>query len=81
VDKFATVLYVDGSASKQSKRPVYRFRQEQSPHINRLRHADGVVAILDNEKMELLESLYWCVGGKQVGKAAVQFWRDTLVPL
>ncbi len=24
------------------------------------------------------ESLYWCVGGKQVGKAALQFWYETL---
>ncbi len=27
------------------------------------------------------ESLYWCVGGRQVGKAALHFWHKTLLPL
>ena len=27
------------------------------------------------------ESLYWCVGAKQVGKAALHFWRECLLPL
>lgn len=27
------------------------------------------------------ESVYWCVGGRQVGKAALQFWFDVLIPL
>lgn len=27
------------------------------------------------------ESLYWCVGGKQVGRAALQFWFEVLIPL
>ena len=166
--KFTTVLCVDGSASKQSKRPVYCFRREQTPSIKRFRHEDGVLAILDDKQKSELpwpllitvdvpiglpaayedvwkefggflawldarqeadwetirvnsvakqtprspfvicqkgekkrggqfplrqceqrtpeqrrqgESLYWCVGKKQVGLAAVQFWRDTLVPL
>ena len=33
------------------------------------------------EQLTQGESLYWCVGGKQVGKAALQFWHDTLIPL
>lgn len=33
------------------------------------------------QKSQNGESLYWCVGGKQVGKAALQFWHDTLQPL
>lgn len=27
------------------------------------------------------ESLYWCMGPRQVGKAALQFWFETLIPL
>lgn len=163
MERFATVLCVDGSASKKSKRPVYRFRRNASPQIDRFRHADGVLAVLESKQNMALprpllitvdvpiglpagypcvwkefggflpwlderredewksmvvdsvakqtpqspfvvcrkdekklagqfplrlceartrgESLYWCVGGKQVGKAALQFWRDTLLPL
>jgi len=163
MQNFKTVLCVDGSASKHSKRPVYCVRPERSPAITRFRHSDGVLAALDKghqselprpilitvdvpiglpaafqevwrefngflpwldarrdadwdnivvdsvakqtarspfvvckkgekkvggrfplrkcEEITQGESLYWCVGGKQVGKAALQFWRDTLVRL
>jgi len=33
------------------------------------------------DKLAKAESVYWCLGPKQVGKAALQFWRETLVPL
>jgi len=58
VKTFAKVLCVDGSANKQSKRPVYRLRQKPSPSINRFRHSDGVLAILDKKlELELLRPL------------------------
>jgi hypothetical protein len=160
---FKTVLCVDGSASKQNKRPVYCVRQERNPAITRFRHSDGVLAALDKtlesdlprpllitadvpiglpaafpevwrefggfllwldarghadwgsivvdsvakqtartpfvvckkgekklggkfplRKCDVItdaESMYWCIGGRQVGKAALQFWRDTLIRL
>jgi hypothetical protein len=164
-DNFRTMLCVDGSASKPSKRPVYHVEVEDKrpPKIKRFRHRDGVLALLDKNVLDDLptpilitvdvplglpadyaevrklnggflswlshrpgkdwrklvvnsiaeqdarhpfvvfkkdekkaegkfplrrceeltkgESLYWCVGGKQVGKAALQFWHDALIPL
>lgn len=160
---FETVLCVDGSCGKESKRPVYRYRRDEGPVISRFRHSKGVLSVLDRamdselprpilitadvpiglpakfdqvwrqfggflpwldaratagwdsivvdsvakqtaespfvvcqkdekkargqfplrkcDEIAQGESVYWCVGVKQVGKAALQFWRDTLVPL
>jgi hypothetical protein len=43
--------------------------------------ADGKFPKRRCEQLTNGESLYWCVGGKQVGKAALQFWFETLAPL
>lgn len=160
---FQTILCVDGSANKPSKRPVFRVDTMNAQGISRYRHEKGVAAIAESEEWRRLpkpilitvdvpiglpnafedvwrdyrgflpwlrqregrdwrelvaesigdqeakrpfvvckkgerkadghfplrrcerltqgESVYWCVGGKQVGKAALQFWHDTLLPL
>jgi hypothetical protein len=42
---------------------------------------DGRFPLRVCDRLTQAESTYWCVGGKQVGKAALQFWYDTLRPL
>src|SRR5664279_6599671 len=44
--QFETVLTVDGSATSATKRPVYCWRRK-CQKITRIRHPDGVLAILD----------------------------------
>jgi len=43
--------------------------------------ASGFFPLRECDRLTGGESLFWCVGGKQVGKASLQFWHETLIPL
>lgn len=67
-------LIADGVASQCATKPFVQVRKNDKKNDGRfpLRRCDAISGA---------ESVYWCVGGKQVGKAAMQFWLDVLVPL
>jgi hypothetical protein len=67
-------LVADSVANQTIDRPFVVCKKGEKKY-------DGNFPLRRCEQMTQGESLYWCVGGKQVGKAALQFWHDTLLPL
>lgn len=43
--------------------------------------ARGIFPMRRCDALTNAESVYWCIGGKQVGRAALQFWFELLQPL
>jgi hypothetical protein len=55
-----------------------------SPFVDRAKgekKASGCFPLRKCDVATKAESLYWCVGAKQVGKAALHFWQECLIPL
>ena len=69
-----TDLVTDSVASQSPQRPFVVCKRGESKY-------DGRFPRRVCEEKTNGESLYWCVGGKQVGKAALHFWHRTLLPL